>query len=54
VGELREAIEAYRKALDRCPNFPDIRNRLMDGSDGPADWTEANTHAADLLAVCEQ
>ncbi len=28
VGELREAIEAYRKALDRCPNFPDIRNRL--------------------------
>ncbi|HXV37468.1 MAG TPA: tetratricopeptide repeat protein [Myxococcota bacterium] len=28
VGELRDAIEAYRKALDRCPNFPDIRNRL--------------------------
>jgi tetratricopeptide (TPR) repeat protein len=28
VGELREAVEAYRKALDRCPNFPDIRNRL--------------------------
>ncbi len=28
VGELREAIEAYRKALDRCPDFPDIRNRL--------------------------
>jgi tetratricopeptide (TPR) repeat protein len=28
VGELREAIEAYRKALDRCPNFPDIRNKL--------------------------
>jgi tetratricopeptide (TPR) repeat protein len=28
VGESREAIEAYRKALDRCPNFPDIRNRL--------------------------
>jgi tetratricopeptide (TPR) repeat protein len=28
VGELREAIEAYRKALDRCPNFHDIRNRL--------------------------
>ena len=28
VGELREAIEAYRKALDRCPSFHDIRNRL--------------------------
>ncbi len=28
VGEFREAIEAYRKALDRCPNFPDIRIRL--------------------------
>jgi tetratricopeptide (TPR) repeat protein len=28
VGELREAFEAYRKALDRCPNFPDIRNKL--------------------------
>jgi tetratricopeptide (TPR) repeat protein len=28
VGELREAIEAYRKALDRCPDFPDSRNRL--------------------------
>ena len=27
-GELREAIEAYRKALDRCPSFHDIRNRL--------------------------
>jgi tetratricopeptide (TPR) repeat protein len=28
VGELRDAIEAYRKALDRCPNFHDIRFRL--------------------------
>jgi tetratricopeptide (TPR) repeat protein len=28
VGELREAIEAYRKALDRCPEFHDIRVRL--------------------------
>jgi tetratricopeptide (TPR) repeat protein len=28
VGELREAVDAYRKALDRCPNFHDIRFRL--------------------------
>ena len=28
VGERREAIEAYRKALDRCPDFLDIRHRL--------------------------
>jgi protein O-GlcNAc transferase len=28
VGERREAIEAYRKALDRCPSFHDIRHRL--------------------------
>jgi tetratricopeptide (TPR) repeat protein len=28
VGELPEAIEAYRKALDRCPGFHDIRHRL--------------------------
>jgi tetratricopeptide (TPR) repeat protein len=28
VGEFREAIEAYAKALDRCPNFHDIRHRL--------------------------
>jgi len=28
VGELRDAIEAYRKALDRCPEFHDIRFRL--------------------------
>jgi tetratricopeptide (TPR) repeat protein len=28
AGELREAIEAYRKALDRCPRFHDIRLRL--------------------------
>lgn len=28
AGELREAIEAYRRALDRCPNFHDIRHRL--------------------------
>lgn len=28
AGELSEAIEAYRKALDRCPDFHDIRHRL--------------------------
>ncbi len=28
VGELREAIEAYRKALDLSPEFQDIRQRL--------------------------
>lgn len=28
VGELPEAIEAYRRALDRCPEFHDIRHRL--------------------------
>jgi tetratricopeptide (TPR) repeat protein len=28
VGERREAIEAYRKALDRCPDFLDVRHRL--------------------------
>ncbi len=28
AGEKREAIEAYRKALDRCPGFHDIRHRL--------------------------
>jgi len=28
AGELREAIEAYRKALDRAPHFHDIRQRL--------------------------
>ena len=28
AGDLREAIEAYRKALDRCPGFHDIRFRL--------------------------
>jgi tetratricopeptide (TPR) repeat protein len=28
VREPQEAIEAYRKALDRCPNFHDIRLRL--------------------------
>jgi len=28
VGELREAIEGYRKALDRCPDYHDIRYRL--------------------------
>lgn len=28
VGDLREAIEAYRKALDRCPGFHDIRHKL--------------------------
>jgi len=28
AGDLREAIDAYRKALDRCPTFHDIRFRL--------------------------
>jgi tetratricopeptide (TPR) repeat protein len=28
AGELREAVEAYRKALERCPEFHDIRHRL--------------------------
>ena len=28
VGEMREAIDGYRKALDRCPDFHDIRYRL--------------------------
>jgi tetratricopeptide (TPR) repeat protein len=28
AGELPDAIEAYRKALDRCPTFHDIRFRL--------------------------
>lgn len=28
VGDLREAVDAYRKALDRCPTFHDIRHRL--------------------------
>jgi len=28
AGDLREAIEAYQKALDRCPAFHDIRYRL--------------------------
>jgi tetratricopeptide (TPR) repeat protein len=28
VGDLREAIESYRKALDRCPSYHDIRHRL--------------------------
>jgi tetratricopeptide (TPR) repeat protein len=28
AGDLREAIEAYRKALDRCPGFHDIRHKL--------------------------
>ena len=28
VREPQEAIEAYRKALDRCPDFHDIRLRL--------------------------
>lgn len=28
VGDFREAIEAFGKALDRCPGFHDIRFRL--------------------------
>lgn len=28
VGELRDAVDAYRKALYRCPDFHDIRIRL--------------------------
>jgi tetratricopeptide (TPR) repeat protein len=28
AGELAEAVEAYRKALERCPEFHDIRFRL--------------------------
>lgn len=28
AGALTEAIETYRKALDRCPTFHDIRHRL--------------------------
>lgn len=28
TGHLREAVEAYRKALDLCPGFHDIRHRL--------------------------
>jgi tetratricopeptide (TPR) repeat protein len=28
AGELRDAIDAYRRALDRCPGFHDIRFRL--------------------------
>lgn len=28
VGRQREAVEAYRKALDLCPEFHDIRQRL--------------------------
>jgi tetratricopeptide (TPR) repeat protein len=28
AGDVREAIDAYRKALDRCPEFHDIRHRL--------------------------
>jgi len=28
AGEIREAIQEYRAALDRCPNFHDIRHRL--------------------------
>ena len=28
AGHLREAVDAYRKALDLCPAFHDIRHRL--------------------------
>lgn len=28
AGDLREAVVGYRKALDRCPHFHDVRYRL--------------------------
>jgi tetratricopeptide (TPR) repeat protein len=28
AGVLRDAVDAYRKALDRCPQFHDVRHRL--------------------------
>lgn len=28
AGDVREAVEAYRKAIDRCPGYHDIRHRL--------------------------
>ena len=28
AGERRDAIEQYRRALDRCPTFHDVRHRL--------------------------
>jgi tetratricopeptide (TPR) repeat protein len=28
AGELRDAVDAYRKALQRCPDFHDVRHRL--------------------------
>lgn len=28
AGQLADAIETYRRALDRCPSFHDIRHRL--------------------------
>jgi tetratricopeptide (TPR) repeat protein len=28
AGEQRDAIEEYRRALDRCPTFHDVRHRL--------------------------
>jgi tetratricopeptide (TPR) repeat protein len=28
AGEKRDAIEEYRRALDRCPTFHDVRHRL--------------------------
>lgn len=28
AGELRDAIDEYRKALDRCPTFHDVRHKL--------------------------
>lgn len=28
AGELREAVAGYRKALERCPHFHDVRFRL--------------------------
>ena len=43
VGDLSDAIHAYRKALDRCPEFHDIRCRL-----GRALGTAGLPHQAEI------
>jgi len=43
VGEYREAVLAFRKALDRCPDFHDIRLRL-----GVALRSAGLTHQAEI------